>query len=191
MRMSRPISEPVVHPAAVPYESRLKTRRLEQIELAVIHCTELPDLATARRYGERIHHPDSGTGNCGHFYLDRDGAIHQYAGLERIAHHVAGHNEASVGIELVNLGRYPHWWGRDHQTMTEPYPEVQIEALLELLDYLKRALPNLARVAGHQDLDRRQIPATDAPEVMVPRKMDPGPLFPWELVLARSRLVRF
>lgn len=190
MRMSKATSEPVVHRAAVPYESRLKTRPLDQIERAVIHCTELPDLATARRYGERIHHPDSGTGNCGHFYIDRDGSIHQYVAPERIAHHVAGHNDDSVGIELVNLGRYPHWWRRDHQKMTEPYPRVQIDALLALLDDLKRRLPNLTRVAGHQDLDRRRIPATDAPEVMVPRKMDPGPLFPWGEVLARSGLVR-
>ena len=37
---------------ALPYESRLEQRPLSQVDLVVIHCTELPDLATAREYGE-------------------------------------------------------------------------------------------------------------------------------------------
>jgi N-acetylmuramoyl-L-alanine amidase len=47
------------------------------VELVVIHCTELPDLAIAREYGERALY-DNGTGNSGHYYIDRDGAIYRY-----------------------------------------------------------------------------------------------------------------
>src|SRR5207253_49768 len=33
--------------APLPYEDRLEARTLDAIDLVVIHCTELPDLATA------------------------------------------------------------------------------------------------------------------------------------------------
>ena len=46
--------------------------RRRDVDLVVIHCTELPDLAIAREYGERVLH-DNGSGNSGHFYIDRDG----------------------------------------------------------------------------------------------------------------------
>ena len=39
-------------------DSVMAQQDIPRIDLAVIHCTELPDLATAREYGERIHHDD-------------------------------------------------------------------------------------------------------------------------------------
>ncbi len=176
--------------APLAYEWRLDARPLDSIERAVIHCTELPDLATAREYGEHIHYPESGTGHSGHYYIDRDGGVHQFVDPERVAHHTAGHNRDSIGIELVNLGRYPHWHRSDHQDLTEPYPAAQIDALLALLGHLRRRLPNLRRIAGHEDLDRRLIPATDDPNRYVRRKLDPGPMFPWDRVLAGCGLQR-
>ena len=41
-----------VHVDPLPYEARLEARPLSQVDLVVIHCTELPDLAMART-GER------------------------------------------------------------------------------------------------------------------------------------------
>ena len=76
---------PVLSP--LPYESLLELRPRDRIDLVVIHCTELPDLASARSYGEQVLY-DSGTGNSGHFYIDRDGSVHQYVSVERVAHHV-------------------------------------------------------------------------------------------------------
>ena len=55
----------------LPYHDRLPLRDPATLEMVVIHCTELPDLATAREYGERVLY-DSGAGNSGHFYIDRD-----------------------------------------------------------------------------------------------------------------------
>ncbi len=174
---------------ALPYEDKLEARPLDQIDLVVIHCTELPDLATARRYGERILHA-SGTGNCGHYYIDRDGSVHVYVRPERVAHHVRGYNPRSVGIELVNTGRYPDWLAVGSQKMEEPYTTAQIDALNALLAELRRELPSLRFIAGHEDLDTAHEPASDDPGVRVPRKMDPGPLFPWDAVLRATPLQR-
>ena len=179
-----------IHVDPLPYEDRLEPRDPLQVELAVIHCTELPDLATARGYGERVLYPDSGTGNCGHFYIDRDGSVHRWVAVDRMAHHVRGHNPRSVGIELVNTGRYPHWLDSRHQAMDEAYPEVQIDALVALLRQLQADLRGLRRVAGHEDLDTATVAATDDPARQVPRKRDPGPLFPWSKVLAAVDLQR-
>ena len=46
----------------LPYERLLAQRKPADIDLVVIHCTELPDLATAREYGERALY-DNGSGN--------------------------------------------------------------------------------------------------------------------------------
>ena len=177
---------PAITVDPLSYEPRLQPRALDAIDLVVIHCTELPDLATAREYGERIHDPGAGTGFCGHYYVDRDGRIEQWVDPARIAHHVRGHNPHSVGIELVNLGRYPDWLDSRRQRMTEPYPDVQVDALVALLRHLRAMLPNLRRIAGHEDLDTGEVPATDDPALSVRRKQDPGVLFPWARVLAAT-----
>jgi len=171
----------------LPYVERLQARAPEAVALVVIHCTELPDLATAREYGERVLY-DAGTGNSGHWYIDRDGRIVEYVPATRVAHHVRGRNADSVGIELVNRGRFPHWLDAGHQAMDEPYPDVQIDALLALLAHLRATLPALDGIAGHEDLDTDRVPASDDPTVLVPRKRDPGPLFPWARVLAACEL---
>lgn len=176
--------------APLPYETRLQARDPASIDLVVIHCTELPDLATAREYGERVLYPASATGNSGHYYIDRDGAALRYVAEDRIAHHVRGYNPRSIGIELVNTGRYPHWLDSRHQAMDEAYPPAQIEALLDLLAGLRARLPALRWIAGHEDLDRERIQASDDPALQVPRKRDPGPQFPWPQVLAGCGLER-
>ena len=172
----------------LPYVHHLDSRKLTDIELAVIHCTELPDLATAREYGERIVHP-SGTGNSGHYYIDRDGSVLRYVPEDRIAHHVRGFNPHSVGIELVNTGRYPDWFDSRNQVMTEPYSDAQIDALLALLAHLRTTLPKLRGVAGHEDLDTGMVAASDDSVRQVRRKLDPGPLFPWSRVVPACGLL--
>ena len=181
---------PAIHAAPLPYQGRLVRRAPAAIDLVVIHCTELPELATAREYGERVLYPASGTGNSGHFYIDRDGAIHQYLDVDRIAHHVRGFNDRSIGIELVNRGRYPHWLDSRHQAMDEPYPSLQVAALLALLTGLAGALPSLQWIAGHEDLDTERVAASDDPGRLVARKRDPGPRFPWTQVLQSGALQR-
>lgn len=184
-------SAPTLATEPLPYAERLQPRPLAQVDLVVIHCTELPDLAMARRFGEAIRYPSTQTGNSGHYYVDRDGSLHQYVALDRIAHHVRGHNAQAVGIELVNRGRYPDWLDSRRQQMDEPYTEAQIVALIGLLRWLPAQLPALHRIAGHEDLDRSREPASDDPAVQVQRKLDPGPLFPWARVMAAIPLQRW
>lgn len=172
----------------LPYVQQLPARDLSQIDLVVMHCTELPDMAIAREYGERVLYP-SGTGNSGHFYIDRDGSIHQYVNVGQIANHTRGYNPRSIGIEMVNIGRYPHWLDSRYQAMQEPYTEAQISALIGLLQQLKLQLPNLQYIAGHEQLDTEQVPASDNDALRVFRKRDPGPHFPWPRVLETSALI--
>jgi N-acetylmuramoyl-L-alanine amidase len=182
---------PAIEIDPLPYELKLDARPLSQIDLIVIHCTETPTLESAREFGERVLYEGSGTGNSGHYYIDRDGRTVLYVRPDRIAHHVRGYNPRSIGIELVNSGRYPHWRDSKHQAMNEPYPEAQIAALLALLVQLQREFPGIRYITGHEDLDTAVEPALDDPSVMVPRKRDPGPLFPWGRVMQQVRLERF
>ena len=183
-----PLPPPRAQP--LPYEALLEPRAADGVDLVVIHCTELPDLATAREYGERVLYPGSGTGNSGHYYIDRDGSVLRYVDPLRTAHHTRGYNPRSVGIELVNTGRYPHWLDSRHQAMDEAYTEAQIEALIALLADLRAQLPALRHIAGHEDLDTTRVEASDDPSVQVQRKLDPGPRFPWAQVLAACGLER-
>jgi len=187
--MSLDLPPPAVHVWPLPYEERLEQRPAAEIDLIVIHCTELPDMATAREYGERELH-DSGTGNSGHYYIDRDGTVHVFVRPTRVAHHTRGYNPRSLGIEIVNRGRYPDWHDSRRQEMSEPYTSAQIHSLIALLASLKRDLPNLQFIAGHEDLDTATIPASDDPSKQVFRKRDPGPMFPWAELLAETTLQR-
>jgi N-acetylmuramoyl-L-alanine amidase len=181
---------PPVEIDPLPYEQKLDARPLSQIDLVVVHCTETPTLASAREFGERVLYEASGTGNSGHYYIDRDGRVLLYVRPDRVAHHVRGHNPRSIGIELVNTGRYPHWRDSKHQAMDEPYPEAQIAALIALLAHLQAQFPSVQFIAGHEDLDREMEQALDDPTVQVPRKRDPGPLFPWERIMESVRWER-
>jgi N-acetylmuramoyl-L-alanine amidase len=180
MRQFNAITRPLA------YVPRLQNRNISRIDLVVIHCTELPDLSTARKYAQKVHHTTSQTGNSGHFYIDRDGSIEQWVPLDRIAHHVRGHNENSIGIELVNMGRFPNWMDSRNQAMAEPYPNTQLDKLIRLLVALQKMLPENLQLAGHESLDTEKVPASDNPDLSVYRKRDPGPMFPWKTVLAAS-----
>ncbi len=177
-----------IQPRILPYSGLLASRPLDDIDLLVVHCTELPDLETAREYGERIHYPESGTGNSGHYYIDRDGSTELWVPENHVANHVRGYNERSVGVELVNQGRFPDWLRSDKQAMTEPYPAEQIDALVALINALAQRIPALRRISGHEVLDTERVPASDDPDTRVWRKRDPGEQFPWAEVLNACKL---
>ena len=68
--------------------------------------------------------------------------------------------------------------------MTDVYPLSQINSLVILLHKLCAELPELRWIAGHESLDTSQVRASNDPELLVYRKKDPGPLFPWSKLLA-------
>ena len=162
------------------YNERLEKRDTSNLDLIVLHCTELPTLEMARQFGERIVLQETKTGLSGHYYIDRDGAVYRYISDDRMARHVIGFNPGSIGIEVVNSGRYPNWFHSNHQTCTEPYTGPQIESVQKLLRLLKSRYPQIQKIARHSDLDTNWIPAEDDPSVQIQRKVDPGPLFPWD-----------
>ena len=104
-----------------------------------------------------------------HYLIVRDGTIIQLVDERSRAWHAGDSrwgsaidlNSASIGIELDNNGR-------------TPYPQTQIDALLNLLsDISRRYRIPAANVLGHSDV---------APQ----RKVDPGPLFPWRALATRG-----
>jgi hypothetical protein len=105
--------------------------------------------------------------SSGH-YIDRDGSVVQYVAPERVAHHVRGMNAHTLGIELVNTGRYPDWFDSRHQAMDEAYTEAQLQALERLLlalvaRYRCSGLPGMTSWIGSR------VPASDDPTLMVAR----------------------
>ena len=74
------------------YNSKLDFRDKTDIQLIIIHCTELPDIEMARTYAEKIHY-ESATGNSGHYYIAKSGSTYQWVENTRIAHHVKDHNQ--------------------------------------------------------------------------------------------------
>lgn len=167
----------------LPYNDRLERRELAAIRVAVFHCTELPTLDSAREVALGEIYP-SGTGNSGHFYVDRDGTVYQYVEPERVAHHVRNRNHDSVGIEVINTGRFPDWHHWQNQRFSEPYTETQYRACEQLLRELRSRLSRLDRIERHSDLDLGMVPAADRPDRLVRRKLDPGPLFDWDRMQA-------
>ena len=179
-----------IHDWPLPYDSRLDARPASAVDLVVVHCTELPDMQLAREFGEKVRYAEKGTGNSGHYYVDRDGKVFRFVSDTRVANQTFGYNTRSIGIELVNRGRYPNWNDTRYQAFTEPYTHEQIESLRALLGQLRNDLPNLRWIAGHEDLDRRLEPASDDPSTLLPRRQDPGPLFPWNEIVPASGLER-
>ena len=173
------------------YDKRLDNRSTTSIELIVVHCTESPDLNSALEAAEEVKYKTSGTGDVAHYYIDRKGGIVQIVGNDRVANHTTGHNPASIGIELVNRGRFPNWHGSKHQVMSEPYTDAQIRSLTQLVLHLKKIMPSIQKIAGHDELDLRMVPATDDPSIQVRRRVDPGPMFPWDKIISAVQLSRW
>ncbi|MCX7141856.1 MAG: N-acetylmuramoyl-L-alanine amidase [Proteobacteria bacterium] len=104
-----------------------------------------------------------------HYLVGRDGVIFQMVDERARAWHAGESkwgadtdlNSASLGIELDNNGR-------------EPFPDIQITALIDLLADIKRRyhIPS-ANFLGHADVAPR-------------RKTDPSRYFPWKTLAGRG-----
>lgn len=136
-------------------------RRAEVVDMLVIHYTGMTDAQAAL---DRLRDPAAKV--SAHYLIDEDGTVHALVHEARRAWHAGlgswrgqgDVNSRSVGIELVNPG---------HEFGYRPFPEPQIDALIELAQLVLARHPIPARnVVGHSDI---------APT----RKTDPGELFPW------------
>lgn len=108
-----------------------------------------------------------------HYCIEEDGTVWLLVPEDRRAWHAGlsywrgerDINARSIGIELVNPG---HDWGY------RPFPEQQMEALIELAQGILGRHPIPSRnVVGHSDV----APA---------RKQDPGELFDWRRLAGRG-----
>lgn len=112
-----------------------------------------------------------------HYLLWEDGRVNQLVPEELRAWHAGVSswqgeedlNSRSIGIEIVNGG---HDFPQADGTLP-PYPEAQIEALIELCHMI---------IAGHDIPQTRIVGHSDIAPL---RKQDPGEHFPWER-LARA-----
>lgn len=132
--------------------------------LIVLHATEQGSVEQSLR---TLRTANVGGPVSAHYLIGRDGEIYQLVSEDRRAWHAgAGSwgtltdiNSSSIGIELDNNG-------------TDPFPAVQIQSLIRLLaDICQRQRIRPSHVIAHADL----APA---------RKVDPGPLFPWQQLAA-------
>jgi N-acetylmuramoyl-L-alanine amidase len=139
------------------------------IDCIVIHDTESETARAALSWFETRQ-----SGVSAHYVIDRDGTLYRCVPDADRAWHagrsvLAGReniNDVSIGIELVGFA-------------TQPYPDVQIDALVALCVELCGRYPaiTLDRIVGHEHI---AVPAG--------RKTDPGPHFPWNTVRARIQL---
>ena len=83
-----------------------------------------------------------------HYVVGRDGQVAAGVPEALAASHAIGWNQRSIGIELVNNGD-----GAD------PFPVVQIEALLQLVRAIRARHPGVtpARVLRHSDVDHIDV----------------------------------
>lgn len=102
-----------------------------------------------------------------HYLVEEDGRVFRLVEEARRAWHAGRSfwrgetdiNSASIGVEIVNPG---------HDHGYRAFPEVQIEAVIGLLDDIRsRWMIEDRMIVGHSDV----APA---------RKTDPGELFPWK-----------
>ena len=133
----------------------------------IIHYTGMKSAEAAL---DRLCDPASQV--SAHFTIDEDGTIYNHVDPKHRAWHAGvsewsfvgetlrNFNDFSIGIELVNPG---------HEFGYRPFPDAQIDALIQLMKHLYRDHPTIKPelVLGHEDI---------APT----RKQDPGELFPWD-----------
>jgi N-acetylmuramoyl-L-alanine amidase len=168
----------IINDRLLPWYSNLSGRNLREITTVVLHATEIPQLDAAWDFALRSVDED-GVGVCGHLYIERNGACFRFVPLDRIANHARGYNKRSIGIELINAGRYPNHFDSRYQEPSEDFPEAQITALKIVLRGLKKTIPSLAELVRHSDIDQEMVPSSDDSDHYVRRRIDPGPRFPW------------
>ncbi len=140
--------------------------RKHPVDMLVLHYTGMQNGQEAL---DRMSDPEAGV--SAHYMVWEDGRAVQLVGEDKRAWHAGVSswqgdddlNSRSIGVEIVNRGHdFPQADGS-----LEPYPQVQIEAVIELCTgILARWNIPKSRIVGHSDI----APA---------RKQDPGEHFPW------------
>jgi N-acetylmuramoyl-L-alanine amidase len=125
------------------------TPRNAKVENIIIHATGGPDCNPNRSFkggtlsGIVAHFKRNSDRISIHYVVGRNGGVVRMVPEDQVAWHIRGHNQNSIGIELVNNGD-----GRDS------YPTAQIDALTRLLKgILARYALRVQDIKAHSDLD--------------------------------------
>ena len=155
--------------------------RPDGVRMIVLHATGGPDCVDSRSFrggtldGIVGHFLRNRSRISIHYVIGRDGRVVSMVPESQVAWHVRGHNQDSIGIELVNDGD-----GVDH------FAAAQIDTLVDLLrGVLERHQLEPDAIKSHAELDDSTIVCNG---VAIKRKQDPGAAFPWERVLAELQL---
>ncbi|GGC93466.1 N-acetylmuramoyl-L-alanine amidase [Halopseudomonas salina] len=144
------------------------TNHDSRVQYIVVHYT-------SSGFDRALQHLTHGSVSS-HYLISKKPTIYRLVDENRRAWHAGDStwqgrtwlNASSIGIEIVHPGYTDTPEGR----IWHPWPAEQIDALIPLLqDLLKRHQLTPDRVLGHSDI---------APQ----RKVDPGPLFPWQRLAA-------
>lgn len=123
---------------------------MRTITLIIIHCSATPEGRSLsfeecrRDHIMHRHFRDIGY----HFYITRDGTVHDGRPIEKVGAHCEGHNSHSIGI-CYEGGLDAN--GKPADTRTE----AQRKALKSLVERMHRLFPK-ALIVGHQDLNPRK-----------------------------------
>lgn len=127
------------------------------ISFIILHCSATPlnkSLSFEACRADHIHH--RGFKDIGyHYYITRDGVIHEGRALWKVGAHCRGHNTHSIGI-CYEGGLDASGKPADTRTMA------QRGAMLALLRELKKCYPS-SIILGHRDLGaNKACPCFDA-----------------------------
>lgn len=120
---------------------------MRTITLIIIHCSATPEGRSLsfeecrRDHIMHRHFRDIGY----HFYITRDGTVHDGRPIEKVGAHCEGHNSHSIGI-CYEGGLDAN--GKPADTRTE----AQRKALKSLVERMHRLFPK-ALIVGHHDLN--------------------------------------
>lgn len=123
---------------------------MRTITLIIIHCSAIPEGRSLsfeecrRDHIMHRHFRDIGY----HFYITRDGTVHDGRPIEKVGAHCEGHNSHSIGI-CYEGGLDAN--GKPADTRTE----AQRKALKSLVERMHRLFPK-ALIVGHHDLNPRK-----------------------------------
>lgn len=123
---------------------------MRTITLIIIHCSATPEgRSLSFEECRRDHIMHRHFRNIGyHFYITRDGTVHDGRPIEKVGAHCEGHNSHSIGI-CYEGGLDAN--GKPADTRTE----AQRKALKSLVERMHRLFPK-ALIVGHHDLNPRK-----------------------------------
>lgn len=132
----------------------------------IIHCaatapTWMNDQPTSAKVAEiRRWHKARGWRDIGyHFVIDRDGTVAEGRGVSVTGAHVKGRNRNTIGICLLG-GK----GSNERDKFEEHFEPAQADALRDLIARLKRDIPTIKTVSGHNQYAAKACPGFNAPE---------------------------